>query len=106
MGKKKTIQITGALTSHIVTQSSVSTSIAFSPNGACQRVILEEIDKAKSTIEVLAYTINNVLILDALLQKASKGLFVTIIIDERANRNSKINFEYLYLKILRILIII
>ncbi|TCS80997.1 phospholipase D family protein [Pectinatus cerevisiiphilus] len=56
--------------------------VAFSPNGGAEEAIVDEINGAKSSIKVQAYTFTNSKISKALLHAQKRGVDVQIILDK------------------------
>lgn len=59
----------------------VSCNILFSPNGGIQKTVVETLDNAKKTIDVMAYSYTNEAIGEAIRRAKTRGVKVRIIID-------------------------
>jgi|GEM_PF-546962 len=64
------------------------TSVCFTPNKQCQMQIISEINKAKDSIFVQAYSFTDRDIAQALVEAAKKGVKVQVLLD-KSNRNDK-----------------
>jgi phosphatidylserine/phosphatidylglycerophosphate/cardiolipin synthase-like enzyme len=60
----------------------------FSPRGGCTTAIVEEIDKAKSGINIQAYSFTSMPIAKAIIAAHKRGVHVEIILD-KSNRSAK-----------------
>jgi phosphatidylserine/phosphatidylglycerophosphate/cardiolipin synthase-like enzyme len=67
---------------------SPSWSVYFSPKGGCTQAIINELDKAKSSILVQAYSFTSAPIAKALLNAHKRGVKVEVILD-RSRRTEK-----------------
>jgi phosphatidylserine/phosphatidylglycerophosphate/cardiolipin synthase-like enzyme len=65
-----------------------SWSVCFSPNGGCTQVIVNELDKAKVSILVQAYSFTSAPIAKALLSAHKRGVEVKVILD-KSQRTAK-----------------
>ncbi len=63
-------------------------SVYFSPNGGCTHAIVEELNKAKSTVLVQAYSFTSAPIAKALVEAHKRGVLVEVILD-RSQRTEK-----------------
>ena len=70
--------------------------VYFSPHGGCTDAIVRELDKAKSTILVQAYTFTSAPSAKALLNAHKKGVKVEVILDksQRTQKYSSATFLY------------
>ena len=59
-----------------------SIHVYFSPKGGCQTAIIHEIEAAKESIKVQAYSFTSALIAKALLQAKKRGVGVEVILDK------------------------
>lgn len=66
----------------------VSAQVYFSPNGGAQEAVVNEIEKAKKSIFVQAYSFTNKPIAKALVEAEKRGVAVYIILD-KSNRTTK-----------------
>jgi len=71
-----------------------SISVYFSPKGGCTEAIVKELDKAKSSILVQAYSFTSVPIAKALLSAHKRGIKVEVILDksQRTKKYSSADF--------------
>lgn len=60
----------------------------FSPRGGCTKAVVDEIDKAKTTIHVQAYSFTSVPIAEAILRAKERGVQVNAILD-KSNQTDK-----------------
>ena len=56
-------------------------SVFFSPGGHCTEAIVEQIDKAKASVQVQAYRLTSVPIAEALVRAHKRGIKVSILLD-------------------------
>ena len=63
-------------------------NVCFSPYGGCTRIIVEQIDNAKSEILIQAYSFTSAPIAKALVNAHKRGVHVEIILD-KSNRSKK-----------------
>jgi phosphatidylserine/phosphatidylglycerophosphate/cardiolipin synthase-like enzyme len=70
--------------------------IYFSPHGGCTDAVIRELDKAKSTILVQAYSFTSAPIAKALLNAHKRGVEVEVILDksQRTQQYSSATFLY------------
>ena len=70
--------------------------VYFSPHGGCTEAIIRELNKAKSTVLVQAYTFTSAPIAKALLNAHRKGVKVEVILDksQRTQKYSSATFLY------------
>jgi phosphatidylserine/phosphatidylglycerophosphate/cardiolipin synthase-like enzyme len=68
--------------------------VYFSPHGGCTDAIIRELDKAKSTVLVQAYTFTSARIAKALLNAHKRGMKVEVILDksQRTDQYSSATF--------------
>lgn len=66
----------------------VSTQVYFSPNGGAQKAIIEQINAAKKSIFVQAYSFTNQPIVKALVEANKRGVDVFVILD-KSNKTDK-----------------
>ncbi len=66
-------------------------SVFFSPKGGCTAAVVGELDNAKKTVMVQAYSFTSKPITDALIRAKSRGVAVTLVVDrdQRQERYSK-----------------
>ena len=60
----------------------LSWEVYFSPNGGCTDAIVRELDKAKSTVLVQAYSFTSYKIAKGLLDAHKRGIEVAVILDK------------------------
>jgi phosphatidylserine/phosphatidylglycerophosphate/cardiolipin synthase-like enzyme len=63
-------------------------NVCFSPYGGCTRIIVEQIDNAKSEILIQAYSFTSAPIASALVKAHKRGVHVEIILD-KSNKSQK-----------------
>jgi phosphatidylserine/phosphatidylglycerophosphate/cardiolipin synthase-like enzyme len=63
-------------------QTATSIEVYFSPNGGCTDAIVKQIDGARETILVQAYSFTSAPIAEALLQAHKRGVNVQVILDK------------------------
>ena len=83
------------LPSSILPQDRPTTwEVYFSPNGGCTDAIVREVDKAKSTVLVQAYSFTSYKIAKALLDAHKRGVKVEVILDksQRGDQYSSADF--------------
>ena len=70
--------------------------VYFSPHGGCTDAIVRELDKAKSTVFVQAYTFTSAPIAKALLNVHKRGVKVEVILDksQRTQKYSSATFLF------------
>jgi phosphatidylserine/phosphatidylglycerophosphate/cardiolipin synthase-like enzyme len=70
--------------------------VHFSPNGKCTDAIIRELDKAKNTVLVQAFSFTSAPIAKALLNAHKRGLKVEVILDksQRTDQYSSATFFY------------
>jgi phosphatidylserine/phosphatidylglycerophosphate/cardiolipin synthase-like enzyme len=68
--------------------SSSSVEVYFSPKGGCTEAVVTELDKAKSTVLVQAYSFTSAPIAKALVEAHKRGVDVRVILD-RSQRTEK-----------------
>lgn len=64
------------------------TKVLFSPNGGCQEAIIQEIPKAKNTIDIAMYYLTSREIAQELIKAKEKGVTIRIFLDQ-SQENSK-----------------
>lgn len=71
-----------------------SWSVYFSPNGSCTEAIIKELDKAKTSVLVQAYSLTSDPISKALLNAHKRGVKVEVILDKgrKWEKNSRADF--------------
>jgi phosphatidylserine/phosphatidylglycerophosphate/cardiolipin synthase-like enzyme len=76
--------------------SPLNWEVYFSPHGGCTEAIVKELDKAKSTILVQAYSFTSAPIAKALLNAHKRGVKVEVILDksQRTDQYSSATFLY------------
>jgi phosphatidylserine/phosphatidylglycerophosphate/cardiolipin synthase-like enzyme len=69
-------------------------AVYFSPNGGCTQAIVKELDKAKSSVLVQAYSFTSAPIAKALLNAHKRGVKVQVILDksQRTEKYSSADF--------------
>jgi phosphatidylserine/phosphatidylglycerophosphate/cardiolipin synthase-like enzyme len=69
-------------------------AVYFSPNGGCTQAIIRELDKAKSSVLVQAYSFTSAPIAKALLSAHKRGVKVQVILDksQRTEKYSSADF--------------
>jgi phosphatidylserine/phosphatidylglycerophosphate/cardiolipin synthase-like enzyme len=74
----------------------ISLEVYFSPHGGCTESIIRELNKAKSTILVQAYSFTSAPIAKALLNAHKRGVKVEVILDksQRTQKYSSATFLY------------
>jgi len=77
-------------------QEKPSWSIYFSPNGGCTDAIVRELNSAKSSILMQAYSFTSASIAKALLEAHKRGIKVKVILDKSqlTEKYSSVNFLY------------
>jgi phosphatidylserine/phosphatidylglycerophosphate/cardiolipin synthase-like enzyme len=77
-------------------ETSPTIEVYFSPKGGCTDAIVKELDKAKSTILVQAYSFTSYRIVKGLLDAHKRGVKVEIILDksQRTDQYSSATFLY------------
>jgi phosphatidylserine/phosphatidylglycerophosphate/cardiolipin synthase-like enzyme len=71
-----------------------ATEVYFSPNGGCTAAVVREVDAARETIEVQAYSFTSIPIARALAQAEERGVRVEAILD-KTNRGHYSMADYL-----------
>lgn len=66
----------------VSTQEKTAWSVCFTPGEACTDQIVEEIDQARTTIEVQAYSFTSAPIAKALVEAHRRGINIQIILDK------------------------
>ena len=82
---------------HVYSQEkSPSIEVYFSPHGGCTDAVIRELNKAKSTIRVQAYSFTSAPIAKALLDAHKNGVKVEVILDksQRTDRYSSATFLF------------
>lgn len=72
-------------------------SVCFTPNKKCQRKIINEINKARNTILVQAYSFTDKQIAQALVDASQRNVKVQILLD-KSNRNSDVSAKNILVK--------
>ncbi len=67
--------------------------LCFTPPKGCGNLIVQEINKAQKDIFVQAYVITYGIIIDALLDAASRGVNVNILLDYKSYRSNKLAYN-------------
>lgn len=70
-------------------------SVYFSPNGGCTEAIIKELDKAKSTVLVQAYSFTSAPIAKALLSAHKRGVKVEVILDKSQRKEKYSSADFL-----------
>jgi phosphatidylserine/phosphatidylglycerophosphate/cardiolipin synthase-like enzyme len=83
-----------------------SLQVYFSPQGGCQQAIIEEIGKARKTLDVAMFSFTNRELGNAVIAAQKRGVEVRVVLDESqaANRYSKKNYflnSGLYIRLAR-----
>jgi len=83
-----------ACTLPIQAQEKTSWTVYFSPKGGCTEAIIKEIDKAKTSILVQAYSFTSAPIAKALLEAYKRGVRVEVMLDksQRTEKYSSADF--------------
>ncbi len=68
--------------------SARATEVCFTPGGDCTRIVTHEIDGAKKSVRVQAYSFTSAPIAKALVDAARRGVHVEVILD-RSNRTGR-----------------
>jgi phosphatidylserine/phosphatidylglycerophosphate/cardiolipin synthase-like enzyme len=76
--------------------SPLNWEVYFSPNGGCTDAIIRELDRAKNTVLVQAYTFTSPPIAEAVLNAHKRGVKVDVILDksQRTDQYSSATFFY------------
>jgi len=61
-------------------------SVYFSPNGGCTQAVVDQINAARQTINVEAYTFTSRPIAEALINAHDRGVAVRVILDDKESR--------------------
>ena len=69
--------------------------VYFSPNGGCTDAIVRELDKAKSTVLVQAYSFTSYRIAKALLEAHKRGIKVEVILDKSQKSDQYSSADFL-----------
>ena len=74
--------------------AAVILNVHFSPNGGCTEAIIKELDKAKNSVLVQAYSFTSAPIAKALLNAHKRGVKVEVILDkaQRSRKDSSAEF--------------
>lgn len=64
-------------------------SVNFSPRGGCTDRVVEEISKARQSIEMQAYSFTSQPIAEALIAAHHRGVKVTVVLDDKMNDDPK-----------------
>ena len=67
----------------------------FSPEGGCARAIVKELDQAKTSVLVQAYSFTSRPIAKALANAHARGVKVEMIVDPEMRKESRSQYEYL-----------
>jgi phosphatidylserine/phosphatidylglycerophosphate/cardiolipin synthase-like enzyme len=80
----------------ILPQEKPTIEVYFSPHGGCSEAIIKELNKAKSTILVQAYSFTSAPIVKALLNAHKRGVKVEVILDksQRTEKYSSATFLF------------
>ena len=70
--------------------------VCFSPHGGCTEAIIRELDKAKSTVLVQAYTFTSAPIAKSLLNAYKRGVKVDVILDKSQSTQKYSSATFLY----------
>jgi phosphatidylserine/phosphatidylglycerophosphate/cardiolipin synthase-like enzyme len=91
-----TIWIAFLPSSTIAKETPPNWQVYFSPHGGCTEAIVRELNKARSTIPVQAYSFTSVPIAKALLNTHKRGIKVEVILDksQRTQKYSSATFLY------------
>ena len=83
-------------TASYVQEKSPAVEVYFSPHGGCTDAIIRELNKAKNTILVQAYSFTSAPIAKALLNAHKRGVKVEVILDksQRTQKYSSATFLY------------
>ena len=90
-------QLFGAGDSVSHSSSNTTWSVYFSPRGGCTEAVVHELDQAKSTVSVQAYSFTSAPIAKALVEAYRRGVKVEVILDrsQRSETYSSV-ISYLY----------
>jgi len=72
-----------------------SWTVHFSPNGHCTQAIVQQLDKAKTSILVQAYSFTSAPIAKALLNAHKRGVKVQVILDKSQRREKYSSADFL-----------
>ncbi len=64
-----------------IAQSHAGTQVYFSPNGGCETQAAQLISKAKSTLDIAVYSLNNPAIVSAISAAAKRGVKIRVLTD-------------------------
>jgi phosphatidylserine/phosphatidylglycerophosphate/cardiolipin synthase-like enzyme len=67
----------------------------FSPNGGCTEAIIKELDKAKTSILIQAYSFTSAPIAKALLNGQKRGVKVAVILDKSQRRKKYTSADFM-----------
>lgn len=81
---------------HAADPVSVQAEVYFSPGGGCSAAITKEIDAAKKTIHVMAYSFTSAPIAKALVDAHKRGVTVNVILDKSQRTASYSSATFLH----------
>ena len=93
---RKTILLVYLLSCCLTLPAFAATTVAFTPSLDCENMIVEQINKAKISIDVAVYAINNHNIVSALLNARKRQVKVRVLTDklQAANKYSLVPLMY------------
>src|SRR4051812_5282159 len=79
---------------HATSFADETVQVLFSPNGGCTKAIVEELDQAKKSVLVQAYSFTSAPIAKAVVEAHKRGVRVEVILDksQRTERYSSATF--------------
>ena len=93
---RKTILLLSLLNCCLTLPAFAATTVAFTPSLECENMIVEQINKAQTSIDVAVYAINNPHIVNALLNARKRQVKIRILTDklQASNKYSLVPFMY------------
>lgn len=73
----------------VCANASAGVSVGFSPEGSAEALVLSVIDRAQTDIRLAGYSFTSPEVATALIRAKMRGVDVRIVLDEKANQNSK-----------------
>jgi len=73
-----------------------SIEVYFSPHGGCTEAIIRELNKAKSTVLVQAYSFTSAPLAKALLNAHKRGVIIEVILDKSQSTQKYSSATFLY----------
>jgi phosphatidylserine/phosphatidylglycerophosphate/cardiolipin synthase-like enzyme len=77
-------------------EKAITWEVYFSPNGECTNAIIRELNKAKNTVLVQAYSFTSAQIAKALLDAHKRGVRVEVILDKSQRTRSYSSATFLF----------